>query len=292
VLIPDFLTAIRNAPALLWLRTRGVIVVAHLHNAPATGRFYRRIWRWVVNPLVDRFVCNSAYTRRELLAHGIRDDKVTTIHNAAPARVEVSEPAEPRIPGRIIFVGQIIPEKGLDLLLEAVALLRASGIDASLDVVGDVDGWEAPSYRGHRAAIRQRAAQPDLTDAVRFLGWREDIPMLMRRASIHCCPSRSEIREAFGVVVLEAKLSRLPSVVGPSGNLPELVEHRRTGWVCRGDSAKELADGLQFFLSDASRLRAAGEAALESADTYSRDRFARAWEDVVGWAAAKESICV
>jgi glycosyltransferase involved in cell wall biosynthesis len=126
---------------------------------------------------------------------------------------------------------------------------------------------------------------------VHFLGWREDIPLIMRRASIHCCPSRREIREAFGLVVLEAKLSGLPSVVGPSGNLPDLVDHRRTGWVCRSDSAQELAEGLRFFLSDAARLLVAGTAARESAEAYSDDRFASAWTSVIGWSPG-ESICV
>ena len=74
--------------------------------------------------------------------------------HAAPARATPWNANGPRIPGRIIFVGQIIPEKGLDLLLDAVALLRARGVDATLDVVGDIDGWESPAYRGHRAALR------------------------------------------------------------------------------------------------------------------------------------------
>ena len=290
VLVPDFLTALRNAPALWWLRLRGVTVVAHLHNAPATGRFYRRLWRWVVNPLVDRFVCNSSYTCRELLAHGVHADKATTIFNVAPPRMDEGTRTESRIPGRIIFVGQIIPEKGLDLLLDAVGLLRSEGLDATLDIVGEADGWEAPGYRGHRAAVRRRAMEPDLAHAVQFLGWREDVPQLMRRASLHCCPSRAEQREAFGVVVLEAKLAGLPSVVGPSGNLPELVDHRRTGWVCREDSARELADGLKFFLNDGTRLREAGKAARASADAYSEDRFKASWADVMHWSRG-ESRC-
>ena len=120
-----------------------------------------------------------------------------------------------RIPGRVIFVGQIIPDKGLDLLLDAIALLRARGIDATLDVVGEIDGWEAPEYRGYRAALRDRARQPDLAGAVKFLGYREDVPTLLGRASVHCCPSRPEHREGFGLVVLEAKLAGLPSVVTP-----------------------------------------------------------------------------
>ena len=52
-----------------------------------------------------------------------------------------------KIPGRVIFVGQIIPEKGVDLLLDALAMVRGRGVDATLDVVGDMDGWEAPAYR-------------------------------------------------------------------------------------------------------------------------------------------------
>ena len=76
----------------------------------------------------------------------------------------------------MIFVGQIIPDKGLDLLLDAIALLRGRGVDATLDVVGDIDGWEAPEYRGHRAALRDRAARPDLAGAVNFSDYREDVP--------------------------------------------------------------------------------------------------------------------
>jgi glycosyltransferase involved in cell wall biosynthesis len=291
VFVPDFLTALRNGPALLWLRARGIRIVARLQNAPEPGRFYRCLWRWAVSPLVDCFVCNSEFTRRELLGHGVRAEKVMTILNAASPRQASWEPTAARIPGRIIFVGQIIPEKGLDLLLEAVAMLRAGGVDATLDVVGDLEGWEPPAYRGHRAAVVRRAAEADLAGAVNFLGWREEIPQLMRQASIHCCPSRREQREAFGLVVLEAKLSGLPSVVGPSGNLPELVDHRRTGWVCDGDSAQALAEGLKFFLGDAPRLHAAGVAARESADAYSEDRFAKAWAAVFA-CSTKESICV
>src|SRR5262249_14320266 len=52
VFVPDFLTALRNGPALLWLRARGVPIVARLQNAPEPGRFYRWLWRWAVNPLV------------------------------------------------------------------------------------------------------------------------------------------------------------------------------------------------------------------------------------------------
>src|SRR5207237_5827865 len=83
------------------------------------------------------------------------------------------------IPDRIIFVGHIIPPKGLDLLLEAVSELCSRGRDVSLDVVGNIDEWEPPSYAGFRGSIQQRAARPDLAGRVAFLGVREDVPALL-----------------------------------------------------------------------------------------------------------------
>jgi glycosyltransferase involved in cell wall biosynthesis len=280
VLLPDFQTLLRNVPALVALRMRGVRVVARLGNAPDPGPFYRRLWRWGIAPFADVFVCNSSFTERELRAHGVHGVGIVTIPNTAPPRSQEWKTEGERIPGRVIFVGQVIPEKGLDLLLDAIARLRASGHDVTLDVVGEMDGWEAESNRGYRRAQRDRAARADLNGSVAFLGWREDVPALMARASLHCIPSRPEQREAFGNVVLEAKLSGLPSVVGPSGDLPELVVHRETGWVCQHATADALAEGIAFFLEDAERLRASGRAALASAAAFNPERFGEAWSRV------------
>jgi glycosyltransferase involved in cell wall biosynthesis len=282
VLLPDYQAVLRNAPALLWLRARGVRIVAGLQNAPTPGRFYRLLWRYVINPFVDVFVSNSGFTYRELLAVQVPPDKMQTIPNMAPRRATEWNPNGPRVPGRIIFVGQIIPDKGLDVLLEAVALLRCRGVEATLDVVGDMDGWESPAYRGHRAALRARAGRTDLQGAVNFLGWREDVPTLMSRASVHCCPSRLEIREAFGNVVLEAKMSGVPSVVTMSGDLSELVTHGHDGWVCPEITPDAMAAGLEFFLSRPDDLVRAGRAALVSAANYSEQRFSASWSTIFG----------
>jgi glycosyltransferase involved in cell wall biosynthesis len=280
VLVPDVEAVLRNLPALVWLRVRGVRVISRLGTAPPPGRFYRNLWRRVIDPVVDRFVANSDFTKRELMAHGIRAEKIETIENMAPRRNQPLPTETARIPGRVVFVGQIIPDKGLDLLLDAIGLLRSRGVDATLDAVGDIDGWEAPEYRGYRAALRDRARRPDLAGAVAFLGHREDVPMLLSRGSVHCCPSRPEHREGFGLVVLEAKLSGLPSVVTPSGNLPELIDHKRDGWVCPQADAAAIAAGLEFFLTRPDDLASAGWTALASADRYSEGRFAAAWARV------------
>ena len=282
VLLPEFTTGIRNAPALWLLRALGVIVIMRIGNAPEPGRVYRVIWRRILDPGVTRFVSNSDFTARELLAHGVDPAKARTIKNTVPTRQGRAGETGPRVPGRIIYIGQVIPPKGLDLLLEAVARLRAGGYQATLDVVGDIDGWEAPAYDGFRAAIRARAARPDIAQHVRFLGLREDVPALLAAASLHACPSRPEQKEAFGIVNIEAKRAGIPSVVFPTGALPEIVTHRDDGWVCREVSVEALLEGLEYFLSDPDRLRRAGERARASDRVYSRERFAAAWSEEFG----------
>jgi glycosyltransferase involved in cell wall biosynthesis len=174
-------------------------------------------------------------------------------------------------------VGQIIPPKGVDVLLDAVALVAKQGFDVTLDIVGLIDGWESPSYGGHREAIRRRARAADLVDRVRFLGQREDVPALMAEASIHCIPSRPEQKEGFTVVTLEAKRAGLPSVVTRSGALPEMVQHTVDGWICHDVTPEAIAEGLVYFLSDPARAQQAGDAAMASERLYSRDRFSAEW---------------
>jgi glycosyltransferase involved in cell wall biosynthesis len=277
--VPDFVTVVRNAPALAVLRLAGARVVVQLANAPEPGPFYRRVWRSGVRPFVDHFVCNSEFTMRALLAHGIPRTAASTIHPCAPRRAEPS-PDVPRATGRVIYVGQVIPGKGVDLLLDAIALLGAAGRDVRLDVVGSMDGWEPPGWRGYRERIRARAAQPDLAGRVAFLGEREDVPALLARASIHCCPSAPEIREAFGVVVVEAKEAGTPSVVCPTGGLPEVVEHGVDGWVCSEAGPAAIAEGIEFFLKDPDRLQRASRAARRSAARFSAADFAARWRRV------------
>jgi len=252
----------------------------HVHNAPAPGRFYRRLWRWAVNPLVSRFVCCSEETRARLVEHGLPAEKMSVIENIAPLRSRraVADVAPDR--GTVVYVGQIIPEKGVDLLLDALALVRARGYEARGVIVGQMEGWVAADYAGYRERLVTRAAAPDLAGEVRFLGWRDDVPSLLAAAGIHCLPSRPEMREGMPLVCLEAKSAGVPSVVSPVGSLPAIVHHRVDGFVCRGVSAEALAEGIEYFLADPARWERARSAARASVNRFDPERFGAAWWSV------------
>jgi glycosyltransferase involved in cell wall biosynthesis len=288
VLLQEHATVIRNYPTLILLRLLGVPCIMQLCNAPDESPFYRRLWRRVVDPLVTRYVCNSRFTVREVVACGISPRKTSLISNIVPTR-PVNRGTVTRNARRVIFVGQVIPPKGLHVLLEAIALLVQRKVEVSLDVVGRVDGWISPVYGDYWERLKARVAAPDLAGRVGLLGWREDVDVLMQGAAVHCCPSLPEQRETFGIVVLEAKTAGLPSVVFESGALAEQITHSVDGWVCPEWTAAALADGIEYFLSDADRLKRAGERARESASRYDRTTSDEAWWALVSPAAPARS---
>lgn len=290
VFVPDFLVPVRMLPAVAVLRLLGRRVVLRVGVAPGLGRFYRALWRWIVSPSVDRIVCNSEFIRREVLATGVPARKVGLIRNCVstrPASVGATPACAPN-PWQVIYVGQIIPTKGLIGLLEAVALLRREGLPVTLAVVGDMDRWEPDSYRGFQARVRARAAEPDLQGGVTFLGHREDVRGLLERAGVHCCPSTLESREGMTNVVLEAKAAGIPSVVTASGSLPELVEHGVDGWIS-DESSGSIAGGLRYFLVDPQRRARAGARARQSLARFDRESFARAWQQEFGMDGAHQA---
>ncbi len=290
VLVPEIFSLTINGPALLALRAIGVRVIYHMHDTPPRLPSYRRFWRFVGTRLVDEFVCVSKFVAEELCATGVSSAKISRIYNTLPTRRAALAASGARELQRVVYVGQFLPGKGLDVLLDAVALLVARGYDARLSVIGNAFNWIAPAYESYRERLFARVGRPDLAGRVDFLGSRDDVLSVMANAGVHCCPSLPEIREAFGLVVLEAKVSGLPSVIFPSGGLPELIEDRVDGWISTDISAEGLAEGLEYFIADPKRTLMAGEVARKSAERFSLGQFRHEWERVFGLVPEKVGV--
>src|SRR5690606_35653862 len=110
-------------PALLLTRTP---VVYRLGDAPTEHHaFYRILWRRFVIPRVSAFVCVSEYVRERLLATGCPPEKARVIYSHPPARPDGAAALDlGSFVGRtVLYVGQVAPHKGVDLLVEAAISL-------------------------------------------------------------------------------------------------------------------------------------------------------------------------
>jgi teichuronic acid biosynthesis glycosyltransferase TuaC len=157
-------------------------------------------------------------------------------------------------PPIVLCVGNLLPIKGHEVLLRAVASIRSEFPDLTLEIIGD--GPE-------RSRLRALAQQLQLGTRVRFFGNqpREQVAAAMQRCTVFALPSRYE---GLGCVYLEAMSVGKP-VVGCRGQgIAEIVRHGSNGFLVGPDNEKELALALAMLLRDEPRRRNLGAAARDT----------------------------
>jgi glycosyltransferase involved in cell wall biosynthesis len=146
---------------------------------------------------------------------------------------------------RVLFVGRLVGEKGVSLLLDAVQILQERQQQIELVIVGT-----GPLGEQLTAEVVRRG----LTDAVTLVGavGQDELPTWYAWADVFCLPSFSE---GLPVVLMEAMLSELPVVTTVIAGIPELVKHDDNGLMVPPGRPDEIAAALQR-LADAPHLRA------------------------------------
>jgi glycosyltransferase involved in cell wall biosynthesis len=158
----------------------------------------------------------------------------------------------------LLFLGRLSSRKGVDLLLDAYALLAA---DDRIPLVLAGDGEE-------REALERQAARLGLSQWVHFAGRvaGERKTYLLQNAYAVVMPSRDW--EAFPLVVLEACACALPLIATRIPGLGELVADGRNGWLVEPEAPDALAGALRAALADPTRTAALGRNAHAMARSY------------------------
>ena len=172
----------------------------------------------------------------------------------------------------LLTVARLVPHKGQDVALRALAQLGAEFPDLRYLIVGS-----GPDD----ARLRQLAAELGVADRVTFAGALSDgdIADAYASASVYVGLSRVEQEkdaEGFGISFAEAAASGTPCVAGDSGGVPCAVRHGETGVLVPPTDVAAVVDALRALLGDPAKRAAMARAARESAVTYYNwDRVAR-----------------
>jgi glycosyltransferase involved in cell wall biosynthesis len=227
---------------------------------------FRKVWpvrlieRWSTRAYDEVIAISESLASFTRLWTGVETTTVRYGLNA-PARPPVRAHARPSL----LAVGRLEPQKGFDVLVRAMASVRASVPDVALVIAG-----EGPE----RQRLEHIASNLGLQGAVRLLGRREDVPALMESATLLVHPARWE---GFGLVLLEAMRSALPIVATAVGGIPEVVEDGVTAVLVPPEDPERLADAILLMLREPDRARAMGSAGFARLqERFSPDRMASA----------------
>ncbi len=217
--------------------------------------------RWILRH-PDRVTAISSALRDVAAVCGRRD--VTVIPNGIDvAAIQASVERHRRVLGRVLFVGRLERQKGVDTLLRALARAIVSGewrvdSDGHLHVVGD--GTQ-------RKSLEHLAVELGISGHVTFLGY---VPALSvydeyAQAEIFCGLSRSE---ALGNVFLEAQAAGCAVLATNVHGIPEIVKDGETGLLVPPDDVASASASLQQLLNDTALRDRLSRAAFRNAEKY------------------------
>ena len=282
----DVIVDVQNGvPYLSPLATRTPVVnlVHHVHReqwpmvfGPRTARFG---W-WLESSLAPRVYRGTSYvtvsdsTRRELVELGVDPERVTIIHNGTDAVAD--EDAERSAEPRLVVLGRLVPQKRVEIALDAVAALRGRVPELHVDLVGS--GWWEPH-------LRERVEILGIEDAVTFHGHVSEAEKhrLLARAWVHAMPS---LKEGWGLVVVEAGVHGTPTVAfRGAGGPADSVRDSETGILVEDtDGEPDVAaytEALASLLTDGDRRVRMSHAARGWVSRFRWEDCVDAWERVL-----------
>lgn len=212
-----------------------------------------------------RVICCSHYMEGELKrVFQLPEDKLKIIPNGVNPKFFRYDPATnckresyASFNEKIVYyVGRLVPEKGVQVLLDAIPKILHYQPNTKFIIAG-----KGP-FEGE---LKQQAARLGISHRIYFTGYVDDATRncLYHYADVAVFPS---LYEPFGIVALEAMAARTPVVVSDSGGLGEIINHRVNGMKAYTGNANSLADCILHCLMD---------------PTSARDMEKRAYRDVV-----------
>jgi glycosyltransferase involved in cell wall biosynthesis len=229
-----------KATCVSWLATRGLgtALIACYHGETTEDvkvRLYNMVDSIMLRKM-HRIIAVSQYTRTQLISRGIKEKRIVVVANAidATALSEIAPIREPlgERPIRMISAGRFSREKGLDLLLDAVASVKDSAPAFKLYLYGK----GAEEFR-----LRKQVELLGLSNIVEFCGFVDDIAPVFRTMDMLVMTSRSE---GMPLIILEAWKERLGVVATAVGGIPEMIQSEKNGLLIDSPDVKKISESL------------------------------------------------
>ena len=209
-----------------------------------------------LNRRFERIIVATDYMRQELLRNGF-DGRRIEIHAPVPRTKNQATPASFSDRNLIVYSGQIIRGKGVDVLLESLARVR---LPFECVICGDGN---------HRNHCEQRARELGLSDRVQFKGYVPPAELAAFYAEASLAVVSSVWPEPFGAVGLEAMRHGLPVVAFDAGGINEWLFDGQNGFLVPWMDRAQFAIRIEQLLADKSLARKLGERGRQ----FGREKF-------------------
>ena len=191
----------------------------------------------------------SKFVQDQLIRHGISAERVTTLHHGTSEPKISHQPLTREIhqAQRILYVGRIVPYKGLDWLLKSLANVDSH---IHLDIAGE--GWDRPQ-------IERLAGKLGVAQRIVWHGWCDSPKLESLYQQCFAVIVPSVWPEPAGLVTLEAYVRYRPVIASNLGGIPDYVCPNKTGILVEANHINQLAAAITELASNFSKIRDMGQ---------------------------------
>ncbi len=238
-----------------WLARVPVIIhtahglVVHEYLSSFKKAIYKFLERWI-GAKTSAFIVVTDKVGDELIKAGIaKKNKIHRIYNGInlddfskinkSARTEFCEKLNIKNNDLIIgTISRLVPDKGLEDLIQAFALIHSSNPKTKLVIAGD-----GPL----KNKLIELTESMDINNYVFFIGWQDDVPQTLALFDVFCLPT---LREGFGYVFLEAQAAGIPVIATKISPLTETMQDGESALLVPTHSPESLTSAIQKIITD------------------------------------------
>lgn len=192
---------------------------------------------WIYEHLSAKTICVSNNTKKQLLECGVSDYKLSVVFNGLPSTEEMGS-IDGIIHPAILSASRIDTVKGLDYLVNALAILKERNVDFHYYAVG-----EGPELDN----LKQLVANSALSDDIEFVGFQSNVGKWLSSVDIFALPS---LKEYHSIGLLEAMRAGKAIVASNVGGNPESIRAGIDGLLVPAKDPVALADALERMITD------------------------------------------
>ncbi len=266
-------------------------IIAHVHGLGRSARLRRKLTNSLIYRRLNRILCVAQAVKQDLLKNNwlVPDSKITVLPNSIDYHLFADAPdsngqirKQSGLPDEAFvfaMIGRLDPTKGISYLIDAFVRVRAKSPSAHLVFVG-----RGASMSQYQKQVRELS----LSDSVHFLGYRKDIPALLKAMDAFVLAS---VREGMPRVILEAMAAGVPCIATAVGGIPEIITDDETGFLVKPGDSEALADAMSKIIDmPLEKRKQIGENSTQRVKTfYSHDVIGKKLEEI--YSRDCESLC-
>ncbi len=204
---------------------------------------------------------------------GIARDRIRVVANGVPPNREAADWRPPSARWTIGVVALFRPRKGIEVVLEAVQLLRRRGYDVGVRAVGPFE------HEAYRQSVLELAQQLNVHEYVEWVGFSHDVRAELQRVDLFAFPS--VLGEGAPMALIEALAAGLPVVASAVEGVTEVLDPEGAGILVKPGMPAELADAIASLIDRPEAAEAMARLGrARHADRYSEDAMARSVLDI------------